>query len=235
MHPLGDEAPLTGLPVCGEGSGLRRWLRVHDTPRIYADLAAIYDVFSRIAIPPSTVWARGDDAVRRSIDGLTPELAHVFATLAGAVLGDVGLNPAHHDVECWSNRLHAVGERVELHVDNDEVVRASTGVVITPRYGSIFYVGGSKAVGGTWFRAPLADVDQDQDLFQRPHFARVKEGGGMAVPFVAGRLVVFDGRMPHCVMPFTSVERPRVALLCNVWPRGTFHARGRASPLGGPT
>lgn len=203
-----------------EEGGWERSLSVHDMPQAYPELAVVYDVLSQIAVPPGTHWARGGDAVRGSIDGLPPELAQVFGNLADVVLGDVGLDPTHHEVECWTNRLHSVGARVELHVDNDEVARASSGVITTPQYGAIYYVGGSEAVGGTWFRPPLTEVDQDRDLFQRPAFARVIERDGVAVSFVPGRLIVFDGRMPHCVMPFAPVEQPRVALLCNIWPRG---------------
>lgn len=206
----------------GDGAALEweRWLSVHDVPHAYPNLALVYDVFARTVVPPSSVWVRGDDAVRSSIDGMAPELGHFFGTLTQVVFSHVGLDPTDHEVECWSNRSHTVGSQVELHVDNDEAARASSGVVRTPLYGAIYYVGGADAVGGTWFRPPLTEVDQDPDLFQRPEFARVIERDGMAVSFVPGRLIVFDGRMPHCVMPFAPVRRPRVALLCNIWPRG---------------
>lgn len=195
-------------------------MSVHDLPSAYPNLALVYDVFARTAVPPSSFWARGDDAVRNSIDGLAPELAHFFGNLAQVVFSHLGLDPTQHEVECWSNRAYRVGPRVELHVDNDETARASTGVVTTPQHGAIYYVGGAEGVGGTWFRPPLTEVDQDPDLFQRPEFARVIERDGVAVSFVPGRLIVFDGRMPHCPMPFAPVGRPRVALLCNIWPRG---------------
>lgn len=208
------------LVVEGAQVDWERWLSVHDMPWAFHDLAVVYDVFARTAVPPSSVWVHGDDAVRGSIDGMAPELAHFFGNLAHVVFSHLGLDPIQHEVECWSNRAHDVGSLVELHVDNDEAARASSGVITTPQYGAIYYVGGSEAVAGTWFGPPLTEVDQDPDLFQRPEFARVIERDGVAVPFVPGRLIVFDGRMPHCPMPFAPVVRPRVALLCNIWPRG---------------
>lgn len=197
-----------------------RWLSVHDMPSAFHNLALVYDVFARTVVPPSTFWGRGDDLVRGLIDGMRPELAHFFGTLTREAFSHLGLDPGDHEVECWSNRANSVGARVELHVDNDEAARASTGVVTTPQYGAIYFVGGSEEVGGTWFGPPLTEADQDPDLFQQPEFARVIDRDGVAVPFVPGRLIVFDGRMPHCVMPFGPVQRPRVALLCNIWPRG---------------
>ncbi len=211
----------TDEPVV-EGSSVEwgRWLSVRDLPGAYPNLALVYDVFARTVVPPSRFWVRGDEAVRGAIDGMRPELAHFFGNLTQVVLGLLGLDPTQHEVECWSNRTYSVGSQVELHVDNDEVARAASGVVTTPQYGAIYYVGGSEGVGGTWFRPPLTEVDRDPDLFQRPDFGRVIERDGVAVPFVPGRLIVFDGRTPHCPMPFAPVRRPRVALLCNIWPRG---------------
>ncbi len=195
-------------------------MSVDDMPSAYPNLALVYDVFARTVVPPSSFWARGADVVSGSIDGMRPELAHFFGTLTREVFSQLRLDPADHEVECWSNRASSVGSRVELHVDNDEAARASSGVVTTPQHGAIYDVGGADEVGGTWFGLPLNEVDQDPDLFQQPEFARVIERDGVAVPFVPGRLVVFDGRMPHCVVPFGPVQRPRVALLCNIWPRG---------------
>lgn len=194
---------------------ISNWLSVYDNEQVLPDLGAVYDVFARIAIPPSVIWATGSEAVEDSI-GLPVALAQVFGAVARSVLRLADLDPKDHDIECWSNRLFSVGDSVEYHVDNDEALRRETGRVRSPIVGSVLYVGGGGA--GTWFRPPVPTCDADPRLFANPNFGELRREGGTYVPFSVGRLVIFDGRCPHCVAPFPVMPQPRVALLCNIWP-----------------
>ncbi len=107
-----------------------------------------------------------------------------------------------------------------LHVDNDELHRVRTNETLCPVYGSILYVGPRYSNGG----GETAFIDPGE-----LGGARLFEHGDKkmfsALPFVLvcpvpGRLVTFDGSIPHAVM-WTSGETdsPRVTLLANYWSR----------------
>ena len=123
------------------------------------------------------------------------------------------------DVEFWINQSKEVASRVEYHVDNDEKLRSATGVVRSPKTGYIFYLSKSdEDVGGTYFNPPVDDILLDPNLFKIPYFADVVSADGVSVSFKENRLVAFDGRCPHTVIPFsTALGKLRTSLLFNLW------------------
>ena len=87
-----------------------------------------------------------------------------------------------------------------------------------PDRGLIFYTGPDKEdVGGTYFNPPIKDTVDDNKLFCNPLFDDVANDTGRSVSFLPGRLILFDGRCPHCVVPFEKLVNPRVTILANFW------------------
>jgi hypothetical protein len=198
---------------------MRLWISILDDALGRLDLAAVYGVFSEMSIPAGVIKAPLVSALRGRIDGLPPAIAGVYKELLSIFIRHTQVEPSLYSVECWSNRSRHVTRSVEYHLDNNEVLRKATGVVETPSYGLIFYIGPEKGdVGGTYFNPPIEGHWSDSRLFNRPDFGDVITEEGILVPFQAGRIVIFDGRCPHCVAPFPEFGRPRVAILCNIWP-----------------
>jgi hypothetical protein len=197
---------------------MNRWIWVIDNQVPRLDLAAVYGVFSEIRIPSGLIKEPLSAALNGVIVELPDPLATVYKELLSIVVSHLELKTCQYMVECWSNRNISVGQNVDYHLDNDENEREKTGNVLSPAYGIIFYVGPENFdVGGTYFNPPIKDFHDDQRLFNMPQFNAVITTSGILVPFKPGRIIIFDGRCPHCVAPFAEVERPRVTILCNVW------------------
>lgn len=194
------------------------WLWVLDNPVPRLDLAAVYGVFSEIRIPSGLIKEPLSAALNGMFSELPDPLATVYKEILSVVVDYLDLKVCEYKVECWSNRNKFVNQNVDYHLDNDENERKMTGNVLSPAYGMIFYVGPEGFdVGGTYFNSPIKNFHDDQKLFNMPQFDAVVTTSGVLVPFKPGRIVIFDGRCPHCVAPFVEVERPRVTILCNVW------------------
>jgi hypothetical protein len=202
-----------------KGLSMAAWLTTIEHTFGAAQLAAIYEVFAEVRIPPGIFRLRLDQLCDGNVHGLPLGISDTYRRLAELLFEHAGIEaPENFVVECWSNKNHKVdAARVEYHVDNDEDLRRRTGIVRTPLCGLILYVGPDDGeIGGTYFNVP-ACWSKDRRLFQRPRFDEVFNDLGMLIQFQPGRVVVFDGRCPHCVVPYEYISRPRVTLLCNAW------------------
>lgn len=189
--------------------------------------ALVYDAFSLFSIPPGAIICPASEVLAGSVAGLPAPIALTYRELARVVIERLELNPAAYAVECWSNRSLEGNFSVDYHLDNDEHLRRETGRLSVPSWGSIYYAGPDTAgVGGTYFNPPLVEAEVDACLFATPQFADVVSPAGRLVSFRPGRVVIFDGRCPHCVEPFAHIASPRVTILMNLWPNTQApHAR----------
>lgn len=184
------------------------------------DPALLYDVFAQFSIPPGTVIFQLTDVLTGAVQVLPAPIFHTYRALIRIAVDRLSLNPTAYVVECWSNRTFEVGLRVDYHIDNDENLRQKTGRLSVPTWGAIYHAGPSALeVGGTWFDPPPVDPLREDRLFASPLFADVISPAGRLVTFRPGRFVMFDGRCPHCVVPFGSLPTPRVTILFNFWPK----------------
>jgi hypothetical protein len=189
-----------------------------------------YDVLSRVRIPPNSLYVSREGVESGTFDGLfdklPPEAAPVVQPYCQRLLKrmtSLGLGD-FDGFEIWRNHTLEYPEKVALHYDNDEVLRSLTREIVTPLVGSIMYLGPSTIEsGGTFFCLDDGKVQQHKNLlFQSLPWKDVHAALGassLIVPFRTGRLVVFNGSLAHCVVPFakTSDSKPRVALLVNAW------------------
>ena len=179
----------------------------------------VYNVFSQFSIPPGSVNFQLSEVLIGFAHTLPAPIMGTFRALIRIAVDRIGLAPSACTVECWSNRTFGVGPRVDYHVDNDEKLRRDNGHLSVPTWGAIYHAGPADGeVGGTWFDPPLEDPCQEERLFASPLFADIVSPRGRSVSFRPGRFVMFDGRCPHCVIPFGPMVSPRVTILLNFWP-----------------
>jgi len=126
-------------------------------------------------------------------------------------------------LEIWTNCSIKCDHNVWLHVDNDEMHRKETGELKHPHFGSVLHLGPIAGMrGGETFFCLSNEPKLDNITFKTLPWGLVSTvvmGSGMTVPFRAGRTILFDGRLPHCVLPFTFEDehKPRLTLLVNGW------------------
>jgi hypothetical protein len=124
--------------------------------------------------------------------------------------------------ELWTNS-GTVRERKEvyLHLDNDEGLRAASGIVQTPLVGSILHLGPRQGLVG----GETAFVTEPEMCTRYPAFAKydwntlIHQGAVEVVEQRAGRLVLFSGDVAHGAVSVTShpAHSPRIAFLANLW------------------
>jgi hypothetical protein len=194
-------------------------------------VAETYEVLSRVRIPPGAVYVSRQEVESGRFQGLADKLPEEAARLVQPYCKQLmnrmlSLGLAEFDgFEVWRNHTLEYPEKVALHFDNDEVLRSITREIVTPLVGSIMYLGPGniESGGGTFFCLDQSKVQLHKDLlFQSLPWKDVHAALGASsviVPFRPGRLVVFDGALAHCVVPFlkTVDSQPRVALLVNAW------------------
>ena len=192
------------------------WIRDGEIPTL--DVDPLYDVFSRFSLPPGLLTWDLTHALSGKIDSFPSPIAAVYGAILRVAVDEWSTDLGRLRVECWSSRSWKANREVQYHVDNDEAVRRRTGTVLMPVRGLIYYVGPDESrVGGTYFNPPIERATDEPNLFCNPVYDEVVNGTGALVPFLPGRLVLFDGRCPHCVAPFKRLVNPRVAILANFW------------------
>ena len=206
------------------------WIKIWDGEHVSLDVISVYDVFSRFSLPPGLVIDDLDHALNGKMEGLPAPIAGVYRRILQVAVEELTIDLGAARIECWSNRIFEAGSVVEYHVDNDEIFRRRTGNVVMPNWGLILYVGPDEQdVGGTYFNLPIEKPEDDNNLFCNPIFDEVVKKGGRSVPFHVGRLILFDGRSPHCVVPFERLTRPRVTIMANIWKsEGTQYRSGQS-------
>jgi hypothetical protein len=125
--------------------------------------------------------------------------------------------------EIWTNTSTKSTADVWLHFDNDEIERKETGQIKHPLFGSVLHLGPMIGMrGGETFFCLSDHAKLDQIIFKTLSWSLLTgllADSGMSVPFRAGRTILFDGRLAHCVAPFTLLDeqKPRLTLLVNGW------------------
>ena len=199
---------------------LKNYFSYRDERFSQALVNAMYQVFSKVIIRSDLVFFSESEIKSFSSDA---PIKRILKQFAQEVIFDVEkwqeLSLKHYSCEIWSNKNLSAPEQVAYHVDNDESLRQQTGEICMPLFGAILYIGPPQLnKGGTYFNPPLEHPSHDPILFQMPDYKSVVHDDGQLIPFRTSRLIVFDGRCPHCIQPFqASSHSPRVALLCNIW------------------
>jgi hypothetical protein len=191
-----------------------------------AAIDTAYATFESSQIPMSTLFVGPSDPAARLCDVMPVPFALLLARYLDQIHSEaiaLGYQPAA-TFELWTNVSRPTGPNVFLHVDNDEELRASTGEVVTPEFGTILYLGPDGDVGGG---ETLICYDEPSDelcadvLFRSLPAERVKAAVGSNTTAVApqrGRACIFRGSLPHCVLPVAElVEGPRITFLANGW------------------
>jgi hypothetical protein len=127
-----------------------------------------------------------------------------------------------HGFEIWTTlSTHTEHSNCYLHIDNDESLRTTAGILRAPLIGTVLHIGPDGGVigGETLFaderhicdRFPPFQFHPWQSLIARPRVT--------VVPQQAGRLVIFDGRMAHGRGPVIDHPDgcPRITFLANLW------------------
>ena len=188
-------------------------------------IAAAYDTLKASQVPMSTLFLDPSDPTARLGEVLPLPLALVLGRYLERIHSQataLGYKPPA-TFEVWINVKRSRQETF-LHVDNDEVLRASTGEVVAPEFGTILYLGPEGQISGG---ETLIAEDEPSDevhgeiLFQQLPAERVQATLGANVTAVApqpGRACIFRGSLAHCVLPFDEpAGGPRVTLLANGW------------------
>lgn len=199
-------------------------------------LEDLYNVLSQVFVPPSTFYVPNSLLKSESecIDHLAGHIPRALCMFLHLHLTSLSRWLSIEDCaeggwEIWSRVSTCNSPSFGyLHVDNDELMRTRSGSLVSPNYGSILYVGpGAELDGGETAFIDPANVNAGQ-LFTALH-----PEGFTAQPFeyvkpVIGRLVIFDGKIPHAVM-WTKGQgaRPRITFLANYW-----NTRISSVPLG---
>lgn len=192
------------------------WIDCYDDVLDRRIIDVAYHVFKNVSIPSGNIV----------LEGLTHEngefdcsIIEFFERIKNVIKSKVDCDCQNLFFEFWTNRGLLVNDIVDYHVDNDERLRKTKGLVKTPMYGAILYLGPDELEGGgTYFNPPIEIMENDEHIFKSPLLIDIINSDGVAVDFKVGRLIIFDGNSPHCVASFsTSKEHPRTAILCNVW------------------
>jgi hypothetical protein len=188
-------------------------------------ISAAYNTFKSSQIPMSTLFLDPSDPAARLGDVLPLPLALVLDRYLERIHSEataLGYKPPA-TFEVWINAKRSRQETF-LHVDNDEVLRASTGEVVPPEFGTILYLGPEGEISGgetLIAEGEPSDEVRAEVLFQQLPAERVQATLGANVTAVAprpGRACIFRGSLAHCVLPFDEpAGGPRVTFLANGW------------------
>jgi hypothetical protein len=189
-------------------------------------LEDLYSVLSQVLVPPSTVYVTNTLLKTKSecLDYLADYIPRALCMFLHLHLTNLSKRLSIEDHaeggwEVWSRVSTCNSPSFGyLHVDNDELMRTRSGRLVSPHYGSILYVGpGAELSGGeTAFIDPAA-VNANQ-LFSALHPEDFAAQPFEYVKPIVGRLVVFDGEVPHAVMWTKGQWKgPRITFLANYW------------------
>lgn len=189
-------------------------------------LEDLYSVLSQVFVPPSTFYVPNSLLKSESecVDHLAAHLPRALCMflhlhLTGLRRGLSIEDSADGGWEIWSRVSTSNSPSFGyLHVDNDELMRAQSGRVASPDYGSVLYIGpGADLAGGETAFIDPAVVDASQ-LFTALHPEDFASQPFEYVRPVVGRLATFDGGVPHAVMWTKGHgKKPRITFLANYW------------------
>lgn len=186
-----------------------------------------YGLLASFVIPSSYLYLPATPLPERTAlaDYMPDALAGILLKHLDRLLHHVppALRARTHGFEVWSTRASLTGDdRLYLHIDCDEALRTSTGVIRTPLLGSVLYLGPTVGlVGGETAVITHEELNAAYPPFQFHDWrqlAREPRGVHRFSP-VPGTLALFDGRLNHAQAPVRAqpAGTPRVVLLANLW------------------
>lgn len=193
--------------------------------------AILHDVVKEQQSPCGTIYLDARSLGFSPAGQQLPEVLRDFLrTHCIRVASHVGLRLADIDgFELWTNfESKSDSPSTYFHVDNDEEQRRETSEVVCPLLGAVLYLGTqrvSRASGTFFLNSATVPNELRGFLFRKSDWAELEPHlrvHGQAVSFVPGRLVVFDGSLPHAAIPQprdAAVRTNRTALLMNIWQR----------------
>jgi hypothetical protein len=209
------------------------YVQVLDDFPMQARVPMLYPILCRA--PVSSAWLYLSLATLESeqaVDALSKHLFPPLALFAIAFLRELrSLTEVQnlkggHGFEIFSTvaTTESLSSAGYLHVDNDEDMRLRHNTLRTPLLGSILHVGPREGlVGGeTIFLTQDLPARSQVPLFRKHEWEElVRLDGATVVSQRAGRLILFDGRLPHAVAPILAhpPDQPRVTFLANLWDR----------------
>jgi hypothetical protein len=163
------------------------------------------------------------DTLQERMDGPLAIALGQYCRNLCALATDLSMSPVRR-LEVWTRTAARHDDKVLLHVDNDEALREASGAVHCPVFGSVLHLAtcGSSIEGGGTFFVTSNEVSVAPYLFQPTSWQLLEPvllPFGFIASFIAGQTILFDGKMPHCIMPFTVSDptKPRISLLVNGW------------------
>lgn len=189
-------------------------------------MASLYDVAKHVLMPPSTFYLSFQDYLnggRQELSNYFPRqfIDFLFLHIENIINKSSMKFEPDYGFEIWiGNSGKNSKSSGYLHVDNDEFLRVKTNIIETPLIGTILYITPNTYItdGETLF--VTESLESSISLFEEHDKNVLLEiRGAKLVKPISGRLVIFDGEMPHAVMPFILNDHynSRINLLINVW------------------
>lgn len=207
---------------------LNRGVKVVEEFHSLSLLDDLYDVLLNLYIPPSTYFIEQrllfeDSCFYKEMEAHMPKAMAMFVSVHLKKLSaELGIDEEScGGWEIWARITTKNSPSFGyLHVDNDELLRYTHGIIKFPLYGSILYVSPADKMGG----GETVFLEEQKDDFTEKMFRVLNFTDFVSPPFVfissiPGRLVIFPGNIPHAVM-WTNKDKlePRVTFLANYWP-----------------
>jgi hypothetical protein len=233
------------LPVATPGS-----TAVHVIDDVLDETAAraAYDELRDLTLPGDCLFVRTEvvRAHKRGDGAPHAELSqYVSSKLATTLLDYIAALYEKHvpaaagsvaGFEVWVNQFR-INSRKQLHVDYDGALRRKTNEVRTPAWSTILHLGPERGMRGgetAIFTARPAERHVLDACFTSIEDEEVLalSNDRVVVPQKFNRLVVFDGSLPHYVMPVKALAdatQPRVTMTVNLWDAPILAAARRES------
>lgn len=194
------------------------------------EAARVYAILQSVEVPSSLFYVGVDlletpQTVSSLAAYLPPALADFIVAYLRRLLRAAPdrMQRRAHGFEIWTTRPGRRDDgQIYLHVDCDEKLRTSAGIVRTPMLGSVLYLGPEAGlVGGETLFVHDERLCDRFASYRFHDWAALAGETGMVrvVEHCPGKLALFAGHMAHGQAPVVDHPegRPRVVFLANLW------------------
>ena len=118
--------------------------------------------------------------------------------------------------EAWINTMPFDSKGLEYHHDCDE----GSKELVTPLRSMVVYLGPKTGItGGSLALDYNGKADKNKEFKSSYNILDDLENGWIQIPFEYGRMVSFDPKIPHAVLPIKRIEKneARITLTIAVW------------------
>ena len=117
--------------------------------------------------------------------------------------------------EVWINGMPKDSKGLEYHYDCDE----GQEELVTPLKSIIIYLGPKTGMRGGSLVLDVVGRDEKKEFDSIYEMAANLEDGWIQIPFLYGRTVIFDPKIPHGVLPIKRIDpwESRITLTIAVW------------------